>query len=527
MSHRLGIDVGGTHTDAVVLDEKQRLVAKTKARTTADVTSGIVQALKQILEQPGVDRRAIGFAMLGTTHCTNAIAERKHLSTVGVIRMGAPATLAIPPLFSWPADLRDVVAYKMFTIHGGHEFDGREISKPNQNEIDEVIRELKGKVDAVAVTEVFAPVNPAHEKMLAERLRSALGEDVPITLSHEIGSLGLLERENANVLNAALMKTAQMAFSGFAQAIANEGLRARLFLGQNDGTLMGLEYALRYPILTIASGPSNSLRGGAFLSNLKDGIVVDVGGTTTDVGVLVAGFPRESAVAVDIGGVRTNFRMPDLISIGLGGGSVVRRSNGKLSVGPDSVGYRLEEEAIVFGGKTLTATDIAVAMGRANLGDRKRLVKVTQSVAKPMDNLIRQMVEGCVDRLKLSAAGVPVVLVGGGSILLPDQIEGASTIHRPQNYDVANAIGVAIAPVSAEIDRLFSYTQFSRQEALQEAQKMAMDKARMAGADPNNTEIVEVEEIAMAYLPEHAVRIKVKAAGPLSPTSAALLASVS
>src|SRR5262249_5238584 len=155
----------------------------------------------------------------------------------------------------------------------------------------EVIRELKGKVDAVAVTEVFAPVNPAHEKMLAERLRSALGEDVPITLSHEIGSLGLLERENANVLNAALMKTAQMAFSGFAQAIANEGLRARLFLGQNDGTLMGLEYALRYPILTIASGPSNSLRGGAFLSNLKDGIVVDVGGTTTDVGVLVAGFP--------------------------------------------------------------------------------------------------------------------------------------------------------------------------------------------------------------------------------------------
>jgi N-methylhydantoinase A/oxoprolinase/acetone carboxylase beta subunit len=521
MSHRLGIDVGGTHTDAVILNEQNWLVAKTKARTTPDVTGGIVQALKQVLEQPGVDRRAITVAMLGTTHCTNAIAERKHLSKVGVIRMGAPATLAIPPLFSWPADLRAMVAHKVFTVHGGHEFDGREISKPDQSEIDSMIRELVGKVDAVAVTGVFAPINPIHEKSIAEKLRSVLGEHVPITLSHEIGSLGLLERENAAILNAALMKTAHMAFSGFADAVSREGLRAQLFLGQNDGTLMGLDYALCYPILTIASGPSNSLRGGAFLSNLKDAIVVDVGGTTTDVGVLVGGFPRESAIAVDIGGVRTNFRMPDLISIGLGGGSLVRRQNGSVTIGPDSVGYRLEEEALVFGGKTLTATDIAVAAGRAKLGNSSRLKKVTSSIVKQGDRLIRQMVEQCVDRLKLSPAGVPVVLVGGGSILLPDELEGASQIYRPPNYDVANAIGVAIAPVSAEIDRLFSYTQYSRQEALQEAQKLAVEKARSAGADPDKTEIVELEEIAMAYLPEHAVRIKVKAAGPLFPDSGA------
>jgi N-methylhydantoinase A/oxoprolinase/acetone carboxylase beta subunit len=525
MSHRLGIDVGGTHTDAVILDEQNRLVAKTKARTTADVTGGIVQALKQVLEQPDVNRSLIGFAMLGTTHCTNAIAERKHLSKIGVIRMGAPAALAIPPLFSWPADLRDVVTHKMFMIHGGHEFDGREISKPDEKEVDGVIKQLVGQVDAVAVTEVFAPVNPEHEKWMATRLRSVLGERVPVTLSHEIGSLGLLERENATILNSALMKTAQMAFSGFASAMKNEGIQAQLFLGQNDGTLMGLEYALKYPILTIASGPSNSLRGGAFLSNLKDAIVVDVGGTTTDVGVLVGGFPRESAVAVDIGGVRTNFRMPDLISIGLGGGSLVRSQNGSVRVGPDSVGYRLEEEALVFGGKTLTATDIAVAVGRANLGDTKRLAKLSTSTIKQVDRMIRQLVERCIDRLKLSPAAVPVVLVGGGSILLPDEIEGASTIHRPENYDVANAIGVAIAPVSAEIDRLFSYAHYSRQEALQEAQKMAIEKAQLAGADPKNTEIVELEEIAMAYLPEHAVRIKVKAAGPLSPVSTGSTAS--
>ena len=200
MQHRLGIDVGGTHTDAVILDEKNHLVAKTKARTTPDVSSGIEQALKQILQQPGVKSQSIVHAMLGTTHCTNAITERKHLSTVGVIRLGAPATLSIPPLYSWPADLHARVAKKTFILYGGHEYDGKEISSFNEKEIARTIRQLKGKVESVAITGVFSPVNSTHEKALGERLKSALGDHVSITLSHEIGSIGILERENAAVL---------------------------------------------------------------------------------------------------------------------------------------------------------------------------------------------------------------------------------------------------------------------------------------------------------------------------------------
>ena len=526
MQHRLGIDVGGTHTDAVVLDEKNNLVAKTKARTTPDVSSGIEQALKQILQQPGVKTEFIVHAMLGTTHCTNAITERKHLSTVGVIRLGAPATLSIPPLYSWPADLQARVAKKTFIIDGGHEYDGKEIASLKEKEIARVIRQLQGKVESVAITGVFSPVNAAHEKTLGERLQTALGKSVTITLSHEIGSIGLLERENATVLNSALMKTAHMAFSGFLEAMKKQGIHGQLFLGQNDGTLMSAEYALRYPILTIASGPSNSLRGGAFLSGLKDAIVVDVGGTTTDVGVLVGGFPRESALAVDIGGVRTNFRMPDLISIGLGGGSLIRSENGSVRVGPDSVGYRLETEGLVFGGKTFTTTDAAVAVGRVKLGDSWKLTKAARELAPKVDREVKLMVERCIDALKLSAVPVPVVLVGGGSILLPDQIEGASEIRRPEHFDVANAIGVAIAPVSAQIDRVFSYEEFSRDAALAEAKKHVVEKTRLAGADVSKIEIVELEEIAMGYLPGHAVRIKAKAAGPLAPGRSTAHASV-
>jgi len=150
--------------------------------------------------------------------------------------------------------------------------------------------------------------------------------------------------------------------------LRDHGVESDLFITQNDGTLMAVEYARKYPVFTIASGPTNSLRGAAFLSGLSDALVVDVGGTTTDVGILLKGFPRESTSAMEIGGVRTNFRMPDLISIGLGGGSLIRTDNGSCTVGPDSVGYKITSEALIFGGKTLTATDAAVAAGLADLG---------------------------------------------------------------------------------------------------------------------------------------------------------------
>lgn len=149
-------------------------------------------------------------------------------------------------------------------------------------------------------------------------MREVLGDDFPISISSEIGSVSLLERENATILNAALVDVAKTTSESFIAALAGENITgAEVYLCQNDGTLMSAEYAMRYPILTIACGPTNSIRGASFLTGLKDAVVVDVGGTTTDLGVLTHGFPRESMLAVEIGGVRTNFRMPDIISIAL------------------------------------------------------------------------------------------------------------------------------------------------------------------------------------------------------------------
>ncbi|MBI3304487.1 MAG: hydantoinase/oxoprolinase family protein [Deltaproteobacteria bacterium] len=516
---RLGIDVGGTNTDAVILDASDQVIASVKSPTTADVTTGIVNAMQAVLAASALPPSAIRYAMLGTTHCTNAIVTRRGLSPVGVIRLGAPATLAVEPLLTWPPDLRQMVCLRSFILRGGHEYNGEPLAALDPQEIRKAAQQMKGRVRAVAVTGVFSPVNPEHELRARDLVREELGEDVPISLSSEIGSVSLLERENATVLNAALIAVARTAIEGFERAIRQLQIPATLFLGQNDGSLMSVDYALRYPIFTIASGPANSIRGAAYLSQLRDAIVIDIGGTTTDMGILYKGFPRESALAVEIGGVRTNFRMPDLLSIGLGGGSRVHE-NGEVRVGPDSVGYRLTEEARVFGGQQLTATDLAVAAGRARLGDSGQVQSLPVSVIEVGLAYISRCLEDSIDRIKLSADPVPVVAVGGGSILFPERLRGVSEIIRPSHYGVANAIGVAIAQVSGTIDRVFALDTMSRTQALDEAVRLARERACAAGADPESVEILDLEEIPLTYLPGNAVRIKAKAAGALRLTVA-------
>jgi N-methylhydantoinase A/oxoprolinase/acetone carboxylase beta subunit len=256
------------------------------------------------------------------------------------------------------------------------------------------------------------------------------------------------------------------------------------------------------------------MRGAAFLSGLKDAIVIDVGGTTTDVGVLQHGFPRVAALAVNIGGVRTNFRMPDTLSIGLGGGSIVQHD--PLKVGPQSVGYEITSKALVFGGDTLTTTDVVVAAGKAEVGDAAKVAHLDPTLAHAVEDRIEEMVNVAVDRMKTSAALMPVVVVGGGSILIQRPIAGASEIVKPAHFAVANAIGAAIAQIGGETDRIFSLAEMSREQALQQAKQEAADRAVAAGASASSIEIVEVEEVPLAYLPGNATRIMVKAIGDLA-----------
>ena len=512
---RLGIDVGGTNTDAVLMRGRQ-VVSACKTPTTPDVSAGIGTALRRVLASSAVDPRTVRAVMIGTTHFTNAVVEGRRLAATAAVRLGAPATRAVPPMVDWPDRLRRALGGHTYVCRGGHEFDGREISALDLDELRRVASEIgEAGVTSVAVTSVFSPVNAEMETAAA----ALFSEEIPgvkVSLSGEIGRVGLLERENATILNASLTSLADRVFDGFEEVVAQAGVDAPVFISQNDGTLLGLDYARRYPVATFASGPTNSMRGAAFLSGVSDGVVIDVGGTTTDVGILVGGFPREASVVVKVGGVATNFRMPDVLSLGIGGGSLVRRDGDQVTVGPESVGYLLEDRALVFGGRDLTATDVAVAGGLAAVGDGRAVDQVDRVVVEQALGRIRHDVSGTVDRMKTSSDPVRAVLVGGGSILLGDDLPGVGEIIRPDNFAVANAIGAAIAQVGGEVDRIYSLDDLGRRQALDSARSEAVSRAVVAGADPATVGVVDIEEVPLPYLPSNAVRIRMKAVGDLA-----------
>ena len=510
---RIGVDVGGTNTDAVLMDGRQ-VKAIHKAPTSRNVNDGIVAAISNVLDICQVTPEDVQTVMVGTTHFTNAFVERRHLQEVGVLRLALPATRGVPPMVDWPDDISAVIGEHHYLVEGGYEFDGRPISKLDEKAIASAAKDMRGKgVRSAAISGVFSPVNSAMEERAGDIVANEL-PDASITLSSHIGRVGLLERENAAIMNASLADLSARFITSFQQALVQLNISAPFYISQNDGTLMSAEFVEKYPVLTFVSGPTNSIRGAAYLSGLKHALVVDIGGTTTDIGMLINGFPRESAVAVDIGGVRTNFRMPDILALGLGGGSLVSQ-NGEIRVGPRSVGYRLTEEALIFDGKQLTATDIAVAAGFAEIGNRSAVANLSEAFIEETANIIHRMVEESVDRLKTSAEPLPLILVGGGSILIRKSITGTTECIVPEHAEVANAIGASIAQVGGETDKVYSYEQTTREEAINSAKTDAINRAMAAGADEMTIEITDLEEMSLAYMPGNAVRVRAKAVGEL------------
>ena len=512
---RIGVDVGGTNTDAVVMDGNKVLAGK-KAPTTANVSDGIVAAIGAVLEESGVAAAEVRSVMIGTTHFTNAFVERKNLLPVGIIRIALPSSRGVLPLTDWPADLSHAVGADHFLVKGGYQYDGRVADELDETAVGNAAREIRQKrLRSVAITGLFSPVNAEMEHR-AEAIVRNEAPDVAVTLSSRIGRIGILERENAAVMNASLSELSTRVVQSFREALARLDVAAPFFVSQNDGTLMSADYVEKYPVLTFASGPTNSMRGAAYLSGLKAALIADIGGTTTDIGVLANGFPRESSLTVDVGGVRTNFRMPDVLALGLGGGSLVRTTDAGVEVGPTSMGYRLAEQALVFGGDTLSATDLAVAAGYADVGDPTLVSGIPAGDVDQGSARIHQKVTEGVDRMKTSAEPLPLVLVGGGSILIREDIPGTSETIVPEHAGVANAIGASIAQVSGETDRIFAYDATGREQAMETAKQEAHTRAVEAGAEPDTIQILDVEELPLAYMPGGAVRIRVKVAGELA-----------
>jgi len=477
-----------------------------------------------MFKSASVDPSSVASVTIGTTHFVNAVVtrDRTRLSQVAVLRLSGSFSKHAPPCVDWPVSLRNIILGHYALIKGGLEVDGSLISDIKEHEIVEQCKIIKEKgIKSVVVNGVFSPIDTVEkqEERTADILRRELGDGVDIVLSKTVANLGFLERENAAILNASILSFARKTIASFQTPIKELGLNCPVFITQNDGTILSGEAASRLPIRTFSSGPTNSMRGAAFLVGRQENgeamMVVDVGGTTTDVGLLLAnGFPRQQAAYSELSGVRMNFSYPDVKSIGLGGGSLVRRVGEKMQVGPESVGYRLPEKALVFGGDVPTATDYTVAASSdIAIGQPEKVRgKLQDDDIQAFKAETTRMLETIIDKMKTSPDDLPVLLVGGGAVIAPDELKGASRVIKPQWSGVANAIGAAMARVSAVVDTVKSTEKQTQKELLAEICEEAKRKTIEAGASAETVSIVEVEDLPLQYV-AHKTRFMVRAAG--------------
>ncbi len=345
----LGIDTGGTYTDAVLYSETRGVVARAKALTTRhDLAVGISGAVEAVLTEAQVPVAAIGLVSLSTTLATNALVEGQG-GRAGLVMIG----------FS-PDDLkRDGLADALgndpvLFLPGGHNVHGNE-TPLDMTALDEALPQLSQTVSSFAVAGYFAVRNPAHEQRVRDRIREV--SHLPVTCSHELSSkLGGPRRALTTLLNARLVSMIDRLIGACEDYLQRRGIHVPMMVVRGDGALISAAEARLRPIETILSGPAASLVGARHLTGLDNAVVSDIGGTTTDVAVLDNGRPKLDAEGAVVGGYRTMVEAVAMRTFGLGGDSEVRINDrglkAKIDLGPRrfmplSLASQLHPEAVV------------------------------------------------------------------------------------------------------------------------------------------------------------------------------------
>jgi len=326
----LGIDTGGTYTDGVLLEYHSRQVLAThKSLTTKrDFAIGIERVIESIQIK---DPATIRMVSISTTLATNAIAEGKN-KRVALLLIGYD-----PELISSFKMADRFATPNYYYFAGGHDLYGQEKEELDLPAILAQVNEIKGQVDALAISSYFSPLNPEHENRAYQAVSSVC--DLPIVLGHQLSTnLGSVERATTAALNASLLAVLQDFIIAVRRAMEHRQIEAPLMVVRGDGTLMSDEFAARTPVETIHSGPAASAIGGRSLSRLDDALVVDVGGTPTDLALIQAGGVTVSEEGATVGGYKTSVRAADLLSIGLGGDShITLKQEEAIALGPERV----------------------------------------------------------------------------------------------------------------------------------------------------------------------------------------------
>ena len=326
----LGIDTGGTYTDGVLMAyESRRVLATHKSLTTKrDFSIGIEKVIDGIhIEDPS----AIRMVSISTTLATNAIAEGKG-KRVALFLIGYDPEL----LANFQLDTR-LGTSQVYHFKGGHDLYGREKTELDLAAILAQVARIKGHADAIAVSGYFSPLNPDHENRAFKAISRVC--ELPVVLGHQLSTqLGSVQRATTAALNASLLAALQDFIIAVRRAMERRKIVAPLMVVRGDGTLMSAEFAARTPVETIHSGPAASAIGGRFLSGQDNALVVDVGGTTTDLALIVDGQVTLSTEGATVGEYKTCVQAANLLSIALGGDSHITYSrDGQIVIGPERV----------------------------------------------------------------------------------------------------------------------------------------------------------------------------------------------
>ncbi len=520
----IGLDVGGTHTDVVLL-EKDRLIKDIKVPTDPDdLFNSVLTGLNALTAD--VDKTQIKRLVLSTTLTTNAIVQRK-IAPVGMIVTGGPG---INPQFFRTNDL-------FYVVSGAIDHRGREIEPVDRNKIEHAAAQLKqSNIHHVGVVGKFGIRNPAHELKIAEILENSFDK---IFLGHQIsGNLNFPRRIATTYLNAAVYPIHKDFFESIKKSLEQKGLAIPIHLLKADGGTMSFESSIDSPDQTILSGPAASVMGATPFASQGDSLVIDVGGTSTDMALLINGVPVLNPLGIHIGAFQTLTRALETRSIGLGGDSSVTVVDGKLRIGPERFG-----PAMAYGGPAPTPTDALVVLGEITDGDRSQSENGINSVAKELALSPEELANRILDdfcKTILFEADVMIKRVNSKPVYTVHELQegyrikphamsvlGGPAPHFAKRlaiisdfrvavvpkWKVANAIGAALARTTCEVS-LFADTQqgiafapeenfsaeiskgFSKQDAIQQAFDLLRIKAIQKGAQTSDLEMEVIEDQA-------------------------------
>ncbi|QEA40300.1 hydantoinase/oxoprolinase family protein [Pistricoccus aurantiacus] len=462
----IGIDVGGTHIDGAVISNGNIVKTSKKITDRNNLFETIWTTLKILLED--IDKSKVSRINLSTTVSTNAIVE-KRVSKVGMIVQSGPG---MNYDFSRVGD-------QLEFISGYTDHRGVVVKEIVEDEI-KTIRDnfIKNNMESIGIVSKFSTRNPSHEKQISEML---IDDFDTVAMGHSSsGRLNFPRRVNTTYLSAAVNNTFREFAENFEKSLKLEGVDVPIYVLKADGGTMDLDTAKNNPIETILSGPAASFMGlSALFSEIDDGVLLDIGGTTTDIFFLADGVQLFEPLGINIDNHKTLIRAIYSVSIGLGGDSYVRMEDNKLKIGPQRMG-----PPIAFGGEYLTPTDAMVALGKLDGGNKEKAVLAVGELAKRLDLSIKEaankildimtgLIKEKVDNLLIKINAHPVYtvkellenkriepqfvnVIGGPAKILAPLLEKkfAVKVKYPEEYKTANAVGAALAKPTIEINML-------------------------------------------------------------------------